>query len=112
MEFMRSLRKLIILNTSLIFLMVVLVAKFERAGVCATGKYLLPGDAKKGWQSFFTKGCIKCHAVWGEGSRIGPNLGSTPSRHLTEAQIAAAMWNHAPTMWEKMSAKGIDFKGL
>ncbi|OGL43628.1 MAG: hypothetical protein A2149_06330 [Candidatus Schekmanbacteria bacterium RBG_16_38_11] len=109
---MRSLRKLIILNTSLIFLMVVLVAKSERSGICATGKYLLPGDAKKGWQTFFTKGCIKCHAVWGEGSRIGPNLGSTPSRHLTEAQIAAAMWNHAPTMWEKMSAKGIDFKGL
>ena len=109
---MKSLKKLIIIYMSLTFLMLVLLAEFERPVVSATERYLLPGDAKKGWQSFFTKGCIKCHAIWGEGGSVGPNLSITSSKHQTEAQIAAAMWNHAPAMWEKMKAKGIDFRGL
>ena len=105
-------KRIITLYTVVIFFIGGFLLGIERNGICGTEKYLLPGDAKKGWQSFFTKGCIKCHSVWGEGGTTGPNLGITPSKHLTEAQLTAAMWNHAPAMWEKMKAKGIDFKGL
>lgn len=108
---MKNLKKIVIYMV-LVFLIVGLSLTIERNGICDTGKYLLPGDAKKGWQSFFTKGCIKCHSVWGEGGTAGPNLSITPSRHLSEAQLAATMWNHAPSMWEKMLAKGINFKSM
>ncbi|OGL41377.1 MAG: hypothetical protein A3C43_04845 [Candidatus Schekmanbacteria bacterium RIFCSPHIGHO2_02_FULL_38_11] len=108
---MKNLKKITIYMFS-VFLIVGSLLTVGINVVCSTEKYLLPGDAKKGWQSFFTKGCIKCHSVWGEGGTAGPNLGITPSKHLTEAELTAAMWNHAPAMWEKMLAKGIDFKAI
>ncbi|MCG6536467.1 MAG: cytochrome c, partial [Syntrophales bacterium LBB04] len=36
----------------------------------------------------------------------------TPRSHLSAAGLAAQMWNHAPGMWEKMSAKSIEFKKI
>ena len=66
------------------------------------GAYFLPGDAKAGMQAFFDKGCARCHAVLGEGGRTAPDLGRAPGGHLSAAEMVAAMWNHAPAMWEKM----------
>ena len=66
------------------------------------GAYFLSGDAKAGMQAFFDKGCARCHAVLGEGGRTAPDLGRAPSGHLSAAELVAAMWNHAPAMWEKM----------
>ncbi len=79
----------------------------------AESKYLVPGDARKGWQVFSEKGCIQCH-VMGEKGRtiIAPDLSTSAAGHLSSGGLAAAMWNHAPEMWEKMSAKWIAFKRL
>lgn len=75
--------------------------------------YILPGDAKQGWQTFYTKGCIKCHAVWGEGERIGPDLSQAPAgQHMTAAGLIAEMWNHGPEMWGKITTKGAEHKQI
>src|SRR3989304_2553022 len=65
------------------------------------GGYFIPGDAKAGMKTFFDKGCVRCHAVLGEGGQRAPDLARAPSGHLSAADLVGAMWNHAPQMGEK-----------
>jgi len=67
-----------------------------------SGGYFVPGDPKAGMAAFFDKGCARCHAVLGEGGQSAPDLARAPAGHLSAAGLVAAMWNHAPPMWEKM----------
>jgi cytochrome c2 len=71
--------------------------------------YLLPGDVKEGWKVFNQKKCSQCHAIWGEGGKGGPDLGSLPESYLSQSQLAALMWNHGPEMWGRMTARKILF---
>ena len=69
---------------------------------------IFTGDAETGWELFREKNCMRCHAVWGEGGDVGPDLGRTRTfGHVTAGQLAATMWNHVPRMWEKMEEGGI-----
>jgi mono/diheme cytochrome c family protein len=64
------------------------------------------GNSDKGKTLFAEKSCIRCHQVGGAGGVVGPNLdflGQTTS----PIEVAAAMWNHAPAMSEKMQALGV-----
>jgi len=72
------------------------------------GFFMIPGDAKAGMKTFFDKGCIRCHAVMGEGGNTAPDLARAPAGHLTAAELVAAMWNHAPQMWERMQQEKAD----
>jgi cytochrome c2 len=73
----------------------------------AQGK-IFTGNAENGWELFREKNCMRCHAVWGEGGDVGPDLGRTRAfGHVTAGQLAAMMWNHVPRMWEKMEEGGI-----
>lgn len=66
------------------------------------------GDAEIGWELFREKNCMSCHAVWGEGGEVGPDLGRTRALgQVTAGQLAGMMWNHVPRMWEKMEEGGI-----
>jgi mono/diheme cytochrome c family protein len=76
-----------------------LLALLTAARLCAQ---VVPGDPKAGIQVFFDKGCVRCHAILGEGGRSAPDLGRAPTGHLSAAELVAAMWNHAPAMWRKM----------
>src|SRR3970040_2273727 len=58
-------------------------------------------DPKEGIKVFRSKGCAQCHPVLGERARIGPNLSRTPSAG-NDLKLAAAMWSHAPQMWQRM----------
>lgn len=65
------------------------------------------GDPEKGKQLFVSKGCVQCHAIRGEGGKIGPDLGATTHPHPT-FELVGAMWNHAPTMTAIMQGMGIE----
>jgi cytochrome c551/c552 len=67
--------------------------------------YARPGSPKRGEALFTEKGCVRCHAVRGHGGKVGPDLAVVLRGSLT--QIAGAMWNHGPTMWTAMAARGI-----
>src|SRR3970282_402531 len=71
------------------------------------GAHFIPGEAKAGMRTFFDKGCARCHAVLGEGGRSAPDLARAPAGHLGSADLVAAMWNHAPAMWEKMCGEHV-----
>ncbi len=68
---------------------------------------LLPADPDRGWRLFQSKSCMACHAVKGEGGRVGPELGPGQELPLTIVQFAGLMWNHSPEMWREMKARGI-----
>lgn len=56
-----------------------------------------PGDTAHGRLLFSQKSCLRCHAIAGEGGKVGPDL-----RELRPVDTpifwAQAMWNHAPAM--------------
>jgi len=56
------------------------------------------GDVIRGWQIFHEKHCVRCHAVWGEGGQVGPDLGRVHGKHLSAVELASGMWNHVPRM--------------
>ncbi len=61
----------------------------------------LPADPLAGRQVFLQKRCQTCHAVWGEGGSLGPDLGKEGVWHSV-MQLAGVLWNHSPEMIEKM----------
>ncbi|MGC1454423.1 MAG: c-type cytochrome [Nitrospirota bacterium] len=67
---------------------------------------ILPEDPSKGGQLFVSKGCVKCHAVNGEGGKTGPDLG-TITLGGTQLDLAAEIWNHTPSMIAGMEQAGI-----
>ncbi len=71
------------------------------------GEYILPGDIKEGWKVFYQKECSRCHSIWGEGGKGGSDLGTLPQAYVSQAQLAALMWNHSPEMWGRMEARKI-----
>src|SRR5437773_9888231 len=63
-------------------------------------------DPLAGSRVFGAKGCVKCHAVNGVGAKVGPDLGRLP-RPRSFYDLAAALWNHAPRMADRMRELGI-----
>lgn len=64
------------------------------------------GDPVKGKQAFASKGCSRCHAVFGSGGSIGPDLGRAELRGSV-TQLAGRMWNHWPAMSGAMESMGM-----
>jgi cytochrome c2 len=75
--------------------------------------FMQPGNPQIGEKLFRQKKCTTCHLVFGTGTRVGPDL--TQSKfHKSVTSIAAIMWNHGPTIWEKMEETNLGiptFKG-
>lgn len=71
----------------------------------------LSASPEQGSLVFRAKGCIHCHSVNGDGGKIGPDLGRRNTA-TTLPKLITGMWNHAPTMWERMRTDGIDYPSL
>ena len=58
---------------------------------------------------FSDLGCNACHGLYGVGSDIGPDLGTSLPAGSSPVRIVADMWNHSPQMWEKMRDAQLGF---
>ena len=67
---------------------------------------ILPEDPSSGGHLFVSKGCMKCHAVQGEGGKTGPDLGII-GPDSTQMELATELWNHTPSMISDMKHEGI-----
>jgi mono/diheme cytochrome c family protein len=77
--------------------------KMNAKGVKET-VFITPGNPREGKQVFATKGCIKCHAVRGEGGKEAEDLGKKAKTfYKSLTQIASSMWNKGPAVLGKMS---------
>jgi len=65
----------------------------------------LPMDSVRGDKLFESQGCIQCHKLKGVGGSLAPDLGRVLDRAMTPADLAGAMWNHAPAMWAAIKEK-------
>ncbi len=85
-------------SSAIVASMIVLVS----VGAASAQQLFSPSqDPVAGSRVFGTKGCTKCHAVNGLGAKVGPDLGRIERPH-TFYDLAAALWNHAPKMADRM----------
>ncbi len=71
------------------------------------------GSPHEGAQLFFGRAaCSHCHAVNGVGADVAPDLGFSDKPEGGLNEIASAMWNHAPRMWERMGTEKIRYPDL
>jgi mono/diheme cytochrome c family protein len=64
-------------------------------------------DSNRGAELFGKLSCVRCHNVNGLGGNSAPDLSRLADRNFTPSSLAATMWNHAPTMWNAMTASGV-----
>jgi cytochrome c len=77
--------------------------KMKAKGVKETA-FITPGNPKEGKKVFISKGCMKCHAVRGEGEKKAEDLGKRAKTfYKSLTQIASIMWNKGPAVLSKMS---------
>ncbi|HSD21577.1 MAG TPA: c-type cytochrome [Anaeromyxobacter sp.] len=72
----------------------------------AAREFRTAGDPEAGRTLFTAKGCARCHAVFGAGGGVGPDLGRADLRGSV-TQLAGTMWNHWPAMSSAMAAMGM-----
>lgn len=65
-----------------------------------------PGKVRRGARLFNEKRCSTCHAIAGEGSKIGPDL-SQWKQYQSPILWAEIMWKHAVEMEAKMREMGL-----
>jgi len=69
---------------------------------------MIPENPLNGRFVFEQKGCISCHAIEGQGGKIGPDLGKKRF-YGTFLDLAAIMWNHSPVMLRRMRELDLPF---
>lgn len=71
----------------------------------------VPTKPLNGGTVFRSKGCATCHGASGAGTGLGPSLRDT--RSLTSLpRLVTTVWNHAPRMWQAMSARQLPYPTL
>ena len=97
----------VVLAAVLIVLFAVVLAVNERSTTELRWRSgFLPGNPQRGGELFYDRGCIACHSISGVGGQRAPDLSRATTAPSDLIEVAAAMWNHAPTMWRDMEARG------
>ncbi len=65
-----------------------------------------PGNIAKGKKLILSKGCVNCHSIGIEGAEDGIPLDQL-SEFASPLYIAQVIWNHGPTMHEKILEMGL-----
>lgn len=65
----------------------------------------IEGDPSEGRVLFVDKHCVQCHAVWGQGGTLGPEIVKVVAKKSLP-ELAGAFWNHTPRMIEEMAGRG------
>lgn len=86
---------------------VVAVGLFGRADVVQAIQ-AFPGDPNSGRRTFVERGCVRCHAIWGNGGTLGPDLALVGAGRSME-QLAGLFWNHTPRMIETVRSRGFQW---
>lgn len=68
----------------------------------------LPENPVEGFRVFIDKGCARCHAIWGEGETVGPDLGKVKLEG-SFLDLTGYIWNHFPYMQERMGGMRIEW---
>ncbi len=69
------------------------------------------GDPAAGRGIFVERGCVRCHAIWGNGGTLGPDL-ATAGSGASMQQLAGLLWNHTPRMMVAMRQRGYAWPAL
>ncbi len=69
--------------------------------------YFEPGSPRRGRELFVVKRCETCHAIGGQGGRVGPDLANTPELTGSMATVAGLMWNHSLGMSTEFRRRGV-----
>lgn len=72
----------------------------------------LTGDPASGARLYGAKGCAGCHPLDAPPRHGAPDLRTAPEGHASFNALVSAMWNHAPTMWLRMSAAKVKYPNL
>jgi mono/diheme cytochrome c family protein len=80
------------------FLSAILIAILLISRV-AVAQIPLPENPTKGARLFVSKGCVRCHALKGEGGKGGPDLGKIDLGN-TQLELASRLLNHIPSMMQ------------
>lgn len=67
-----------------------------------------PGSEARGQVLLLKKGCLKCHAFFGEGAGVGPDL-SRSTVYDSPLDWATGVWDHAPKMRAKAEQLGTGY---
>jgi len=69
------------------------------------------GNPVNGRVLFLGKGCVRCHAIWGNGGTVGPDVAAVGSHH-SMLELAGLFWNHTPQMIENARRIAFDWPTL
>lgn len=94
------------------FALLASVLRWERGRAPARWSAVPVGQPQTGAALFQKEGCTRCHAVNRLGGGVATNLGLGEASPLGPGRLVAAMWNHAPQMWERMRAEDLPYPSL
>jgi len=95
----------VLLTVFIVLFAIVLAVNERRSTELRWRAGFLPGNPQRGGELFYDRGCVACHSVSGVGGQRAPDLSRSTRTPSDLAEVAASMWNHAPTMWEEMALR-------
>ena len=70
-----------------------------------------PGSVSNGKKLLSKKGCTNCHKIAGQGNDIAPDF-TELGEYSSPLYMSQTMWNHGPSMQEKMKELNINYPEL